>query len=68
MLSEEQIERAAREYCRLEGFDPEVFDRPWDWLDYPGRKWLLNWQVAAERIREHERIETVIAAVREGRI
>ena len=49
-LTDEQMERAARELCRLRGIAPDVY-----------RDWNQNWYMVALEIKAHLEIQQAIA-------
>ena len=56
MLTKAQLEFAAREYCRLMGWDPDL-------LVYPVLK-RYRWQMVVDALRRHEAMNEALRLAR----
>lgn len=63
MMTEAQIEAAARELCRLRGEDPDA--RAWS-LGSVNREVPL-WETVAKQVRDHDRLDTAVRVGREAK-
>lgn len=58
-MTDEQIEAAARELCRLRGDDPDGWDE-WTFRDNATPSRCERWKIAAAEVRNHAMIEAAI--------
>ena len=71
MLTDQQIEAAARKLCELRGIDPDyVFGKritEWNPVTRTAIEDVLNWQNLACEIRDADQVREAIASVTQGR-